>query len=54
MADDAVALDHVGLNHLTWERRVLVDGVDVLPDLLAEAAEPLAGRSGCRSSCCAG
>jgi 6-phospho-beta-glucosidase len=29
-----VELDHVGLNHLTWTRRVLVDGVDVLPDLL--------------------
>ena len=29
-----VDLDHVGLNHLTWTRRVLVDGVDVLPDLL--------------------
>jgi 6-phospho-beta-glucosidase len=42
----AVALDHVGLNHLTWTRRVLVDGVDVLPDLLAAGAEPLAGRSG--------
>jgi 6-phospho-beta-glucosidase len=29
-----VHLDHVGLNHLTWTRRVLVDGIDVLPDLL--------------------
>jgi 6-phospho-beta-glucosidase len=34
-----VALDHVGLNHLTWTRRVLVDGVDVLPDLLEGAPE---------------
>ena len=33
---DQVALDHVGLNHLTWERAVRVDGVDVLPKLLAE------------------
>jgi 6-phospho-beta-glucosidase len=41
-----VALDHVGLNHLTWTRRVLVDGKDVLPALLEEGAEPLAGRSG--------
>jgi 6-phospho-beta-glucosidase len=41
-----VALDHVGLNHLTWTRRVLVEGKDVLPDLLAEGAEPMAGRSG--------
>ncbi|HZR52602.1 MAG TPA: 6-phospho-beta-glucosidase [Streptosporangiaceae bacterium] len=31
-----VSLGHVGLNHLTWERSVLVDGVDVLPGLLAD------------------
>ncbi len=31
---ERVRLDHVGLNHLTWERRVLVDGRDRLPDLL--------------------
>jgi 6-phospho-beta-glucosidase len=42
----AVSLDHVGLNHLTWTRQVFVDGEDVLPRLLAEGAEPLAGRSG--------
>ncbi|GAA4604398.1 6-phospho-beta-glucosidase [Actinoplanes octamycinicus] len=30
----AVVLDHVGLNHLTWERAAYVDGVDRLPDLL--------------------
>ena len=29
-------LEHVGLNHLTWERKVLVDGVDRLPELLAD------------------
>lgn len=29
-------LDYVGLNHLGWMRRVLVDGRDVLPDLLAD------------------
>ena len=28
-------LDHVGLNHLTWERAVLVDGTDRLPELIA-------------------
>jgi 6-phospho-beta-glucosidase len=28
-------LDYVGLNHLGWMRRVLHDGVDVLPGLLA-------------------
>jgi len=38
----AVALDHVGLNHLTWERAVRVSGVDVLPDLLAKHADELA------------
>ena len=30
-----VELEHVGLNHLSWERGVLVDGVDRLPELLA-------------------
>ncbi len=34
VAPDQVELDHVGLNHLTWERAVRVDGVDRLPDLL--------------------
>jgi 6-phospho-beta-glucosidase len=32
---ERVQLDHVGLNHLTWERKVLVDGEDRLPELLA-------------------
>ena len=31
---ERVALGHVGLNHLTWERSVFVDGTDRLPDLL--------------------
>ncbi|HEX4897684.1 MAG TPA: 6-phospho-beta-glucosidase [Candidatus Limnocylindrales bacterium] len=31
---ERVALDHVGLNHLSWERAVRVDGVDRLPELL--------------------
>jgi 6-phospho-beta-glucosidase len=35
---DQVRLDHAGLNHLSWIRRVLVDGVDRLPDLLAGSA----------------
>ena len=35
---DRVQLDHVGLNHLTWERKVLVDGVDRLPELLDDDA----------------
>jgi 6-phospho-beta-glucosidase len=31
-----IHMDYVGLNHLGWMRRVLVDGHDVLPDLLAD------------------
>ncbi len=31
---DAVALEHVGLNHLTWVRSATVDGLDRLPELL--------------------
>lgn len=31
-----VQMDYVGLNHLGWMRRVLVDGNDVLPELLAD------------------
>lgn len=31
---DQVELGHVGLNHLTWERSILVDGIDRLPELL--------------------
>ncbi|MEV6152012.1 6-phospho-beta-glucosidase [Nonomuraea sp. NPDC052129] len=37
-----ISLGHVGLNHLTWERAVYLDGEDVLPSLLAEHAESLA------------
>jgi 6-phospho-beta-glucosidase len=33
---DRVQLEHVGLNHLSWERAVLVDGVDRLPEILDE------------------
>jgi 6-phospho-beta-glucosidase len=43
---DRVTLDHVGLNHLTWTRQILVDGQDRLPELLATSAEELAERSG--------
>ena len=31
---DRVRLDHVGLNHLTWERSVIVDGQDRMADIL--------------------
>lgn len=38
----SVALDHVGLNHLTWVRGASVDGVDRLPGLLSERLPELA------------
>ena len=37
-----VLVDQVGLNHLTWIRRVLLDGVDTLPGLLDRHADALA------------
>ncbi|NLU68992.1 6-phospho-beta-glucosidase [Streptomyces sp. HNM0574] len=33
---DRAAYDYVGLNHLGWLRRLVVDGKDVLPGLLAD------------------
>ncbi|MFG3118507.1 6-phospho-beta-glucosidase [Streptomyces sp. NPDC048197] len=42
VAPDQVVLEHVGLNHLTWERSVRVAGEDVLPKLLTEHADALA------------
>ena len=39
---ERVSLEHVGLNHLTWERAVLLDGADVLPDLIARHGRDLA------------
>jgi 6-phospho-beta-glucosidase len=39
---EQVQLEHVGLNHLTWERAILVDGVDRLPELLANDLDELA------------
>ncbi|MER5492177.1 6-phospho-beta-glucosidase [Streptomyces sp. LE64] len=41
-----IHLDHVGLNHLTWETGVRIggpEGEDVLPKLLAEHGEAIAG-----------
>lgn len=46
VAPSEVHLDHVGLNHLTWELGVRLggpDGEDVLPKLLAEHGERIAG-----------
>jgi 6-phospho-beta-glucosidase len=41
-----VALEHVGLNHLTWERAARVDGVDRLPELIDSAADTIAAEIG--------
>jgi alpha-galactosidase/6-phospho-beta-glucosidase family protein len=41
-----ISLDHVGLNHLTWERAVRLDGRDVLPRLLAEHGTAIAADLG--------
>jgi len=46
VAPERVELEHVGLNHLTWERAARVDGVDRLPELLADHGEELAGDLG--------
>ncbi len=43
---ERVALEHVGLNHLSWERAVRVDGVDRLPELLARDDAGLADEVG--------
>ena len=40
VAPERVQLEHVGLNHLTWERKVLVDGVDRLPEILDTRDRP--------------
>jgi 6-phospho-beta-glucosidase len=46
VAPDRVELEHVGLNHLSWERAVRVDGVDRLPGLIEEDAESLSEHVG--------
>jgi 6-phospho-beta-glucosidase len=46
VAPEEVLVDHVGLNHLTWVRRVIVDDRDVLPDLLERHGEALARHAG--------
>jgi 6-phospho-beta-glucosidase len=42
VAPELVKLDHVGLNHLTWERAAVVDGTDRLPELLAAHGSEIA------------
>jgi 6-phospho-beta-glucosidase len=46
VAPSSVVLDHVGLNHLTWARAAIVDGVDTLPKLMADHAVELAAEVG--------
>src|SRR5438067_301991 len=41
-----IELDHLGLNHLTWEVGVRLDGADILPRLLDEHAERVARATG--------
>ena len=43
---ERVALEHIGLNHLSWERAVRVDGVDRLPELIAADADAVGAMSG--------
>jgi 6-phospho-beta-glucosidase len=43
---ERVELDHVGLNHLTWERAAVVDGADALPGLIAAHGDEIALRTG--------
>jgi 6-phospho-beta-glucosidase len=51
---DRVELDHVGLNHLTWERAAVVDGTDALPGLIAAHGEAIAVHTGLPLSVMAG
>ena len=46
VAPERVELEHVGLNHLTWERSVRVDGQDRLPELLEREGDWLADEMG--------
>ena len=46
VAPERVQLEHVGLNHLTWERAVMVDRVDRLPELLDGQADWIAADVG--------
>ncbi len=43
---ERVELEHVGLNHLSWERAIRVDGVDRLPELLERDGALLADEVG--------
>ncbi|WP_158848280.1 6-phospho-beta-glucosidase [Saccharothrix deserti] len=47
---ESVRLGHVGLNHLTWETGVFVDGVDRLPELLDRHGDALGSHIGVPAS----
>jgi 6-phospho-beta-glucosidase len=46
VAPERVRVEQVGLNHLTWIRAVLIDGRDVLEEILERHAERLEGHTG--------
>ena len=46
VAPGQVELEHVGLNHLSWERAIRVDGVDRLPEMLEHEGQWLAEEIG--------
>jgi 6-phospho-beta-glucosidase len=46
VAPERIELDHLGLNHLTWEVGVRLDGEDALPQLLGEHVESVARATG--------
>jgi 6-phospho-beta-glucosidase len=50
VAPEQVMVEQVGLNHLTWIRRVTVGGDDVLDDLLEHHAERMEGQTGLPAS----
>ncbi|HEV2347344.1 MAG TPA: 6-phospho-beta-glucosidase [Actinocrinis sp.] len=39
---ERIRLDHVGLNHLTWERGVKLDGEEILPSIIERSADEIA------------
>ena len=46
VAPDRLGIDHVGLNHLTWTRSAVLDGKDMLPELLRTHGGELSARVG--------
>ncbi len=43
---EQVSLEHVGLNHLSWERAIRIDGRDVLPELIERDPDMLVEMAG--------